>query len=180
MADPVPAVAVVAAVQKAPDAISIGGYAMMGLGGLFLVFLIYVFWRAQRDKENRVDLTELLIDPATGRTSQSRFWSLIGGTVATWVFLFLPVSGHFDAAFAAAYLTLMFGIKVAGDITSKPVPGASSSTTTTTTTAQAAPVPVAALQPAAGVETLNPKIGPEDVGKSVALVRKPIKRKRKG
>lgn len=188
MADPV--VPVVVAAARAPDAISLAGYIMMGLGALFILFLIYIFWKAQRDPNNRIDLVDLLADQPGGKTSQGRFWSLIAGTAGTWVFIYLPVSGHFDPTYASLYLGMVFAFKIASDVTGKPTPGASSSVTTTTSTVQAAapvvaPVPVSSevlVAAGRGVEPLNPKIGLEDVGKNVALVstrKKPAKRKRK-
>jgi len=93
---------------------------------------------------------------------------------------------------SANFLTALTGIAAFlwGDRTPA---GTATTTTTTTATAPvpaapvaapvvpAAPVPAAALIAAAGgVEPLHPKIGEDDVGKSVALVsrKKPQRRKR--
>lgn len=176
--------AVVAVTTKAPAEISLAGEAMLWLGVVFLLFLIYVFVRAQLDRHNRVDLTDLLIAPETGKITPGRFWALVGGAAGTFVFIFLAVSGHFDATYASAYLLAAFGLKVAGDITGKPTPGAGSEVTTTTSTIRAgASMPavdqVALVDAGRGVEPLSPKIKPADVGKTVALVSRPKRKKRK-
>ena len=124
MADPIaiaPA-AVVAAVDvsKAPAASTLAGYVMLGFGVVILVVLIIIFVQAQWNKHNKIDLTDLLLDQSTGKITQGRFWGLVGGSAGTWVFIYLPVSGHFDATYASAYLLAAFGLKVAGDITAKP------------------------------------------------------------
>lgn len=136
VAAPTPTTAVViapAAPTKAPAEISSAGVAMLWFGVAIIAFLVYIFIKAQWSRKNPIDLNFLLIDPLTGNVTQGRFWGLIGGAAATFVFVFLAVSGHFDPTFASAYVLACFGLKVAGDVTGKPDPGASSTTTTTST-----------------------------------------------
>jgi len=190
MADPVvvtaaaPAVALAAVeAARAPVAINLAGYAMLGLGILLIVALVWIFVAAQLDKHSKVDLADLVLDPNTGRVTQAKWHGLIGGAAGTWVFVYLAVSGHFDATYAAAYLLAMMAAKVAGDITAKPTPlpeGASETVKETVRTGPP-PVPIAAdtLQAAGrGVEPMPAKIGPEDVGKKPLLGAKPKRRKR--
>ena len=145
MTEPAPSV-VVAAIAKAPTEISIAGYAMMGFGVFLIVVLVIILLKAQLSRNNRIDLNDTLIDPAIGKTTPGRFWTLVGGTAGTWLFIYLPVSGHFDSTYAIFYLAAVFGLKVAGDITSKPSPGASSEMTERTIREEA-PAPVAPVRP---------------------------------
>lgn len=115
----VPAV-VVATASKDPAAITLAGYGMIGLGIILIVMLWWIFFKAQGDRRNKVDFTDLLLDSTIGKMTQGKFWGLVGGAAGTWVFIFLPVSGHFDATYASAYLVAVFALKVAGDITNKP------------------------------------------------------------
>ena len=175
MSEPVITPVIVATTQvatKAPAEISLAGEAMLWFGVAIIAFLVYIFIKAQWSRKNPIDLNFLMIDQLTGNVTQGRFWGLIGGAAATFVFVFLAVSGHFDATFASAYILACFGLKVAGDVTSKPDPGASSTTTTTSTVHAAAPAvdPLIAASAVSGVETLNPSIKQSDVGKNVALV----------
>src|SRR6266576_1008748 len=129
IAAPAPTTAVVVApvVPASPAIITLAGYAMLGLGLLLILMLAWIFWKAQRGK-SKIDMEDLLLDPTVGKITQGRFWGLIGGASGTWVFIYLPVSGHFDSTYAVGYLAAVFALKVAGDITGKPTPSSAEST----------------------------------------------------
>ena len=114
----IPSAAVLAA--KAPAEVSLAGYVMLGFGLVIIIILVVILIKAQLSKTNKIDLNDMLIEPKTGKTSPGRFWTLIGGAAGTWVFVYLPVSGHFDPTYAIFFVGLAFGLKVAGDITAKP------------------------------------------------------------
>lgn len=150
MAEPVIVPAVTAAAVEAaklPTSTTTAGQAMLWFGVVIVAVLILIFVRAQWNARNRIDLTDLLLDQSVGKVTQGRFWSLIGGAAGTFVFIYLPVSGHFDATYASAYLLAVFGLKVAGDITGKPTPGASSEMTERTIRSDAPAAPAAMAAP---------------------------------
>jgi hypothetical protein len=148
MTEPVPASAVAAIIAKAPADISLAGYAMLAFGVVIIAVLVVILLKAQLSRTNRIDLTDLLIEQATNKVTPARFWTLIGGAAGTWVFIYLPVSGHFDATYAAAYLAACFGFGVAAVYANKQPPGASSEMTERTIRSEAAPEPVAPVRPA--------------------------------
>ncbi len=173
MAEPAAAAAVNAATTaavaaKLPAEVTLAGQAMLWFGVVIVGVLILIFVRAQWNKRNRIDLTDLLLDQSVGKVTQGRFWSLIGGAAGTFVFIYLPVSGHFDPTYASAYLLAVFGLKVAGDITGKPAPGASSEVTTTTSTVRAgqpAPAEHPVLPDPVHVQLVKPKPKPKRKGR---------------
>jgi hypothetical protein len=122
MTDPAQAAAVTAAAlaAKEPALITPAGYAMLVFGGLIVLTLIVIFWRAQNSGTSKIDFADMLLDPLTKKLTPARFWNLIGGAAATFVFVYLPVSGHFDPTYASAYIIAVLAAKAVADITSKP------------------------------------------------------------
>ena len=84
--------------------------------GLFLLLLVTVILTyAQFNKKNKIDLVYLLIDPTLGKVTLAKFGGFGAFVASTWVFIELPVSGHFDAGYATMYTLTWAGVKVASD-----------------------------------------------------------------
>lgn len=90
------------------------------LGILLFLSVGTLVYLAHRDPNNKkINLDSLLYDKETKSTSLAKLMGLLGGATGTWVFVYLPVSGHFDATYAIGYLTVMIAGKVAADVTNK-------------------------------------------------------------
>jgi len=93
---------------------------MLGLLGIWT--FIYILRKAQKDRRNPIDLAYLLVDPTVGKVTLAKFAGFGAFLASTWVFFFLPVSGHFDTGYAAAYIATWAAAKVATDFINKPNP----------------------------------------------------------
>jgi hypothetical protein len=96
-----------------------GGLVMEILGGALALMFGYLLWAAHRNPSNNVDLSFLLVDTSLGNVTLAKFGGLLALIVSTWVFVYLPVAGKFDATFAVGYIATWGAVKVASDITSK-------------------------------------------------------------
>lgn len=85
------------------------------LGAFLLAILCWILARAQFDKANPIDLSYLLVDATVGNVTLAKFGGLGAFLASTWVFIDLPVTGHFDATFAGWYMGVWGGVKVATD-----------------------------------------------------------------
>ena len=89
----------------------------MNVLGLFLLAItVFILARAQTDKKNKIDLQYLLVDSSTQKITLAKFSGFGAFMASTWVFVMLPVTGKFDAAFASAYMVTWGAVKVAQDV----------------------------------------------------------------
>lgn len=98
-----------------------GGPAMAGtlvLGLLLALGAIFVLAVAQFSPTNKFDAAEMFLDDY-GRTSGSKFVSLIAGLASVWVVVFLTVSNKLDATLFVAWLGVVVIGKVATEAVAK-------------------------------------------------------------
>ena len=89
----------------------------MNVLGLSLLFLLgFILWSGQRDKSNpSFDLNYVMVDATVGKITLAKFGGFCALLASTWVFIDLPVTGHFDTSYAIAYIAGWGGFKVATD-----------------------------------------------------------------
>ena len=98
------------------------GMQLFGLA-MFL-FTAFFIARAHYSKKSRIDLQYVLVDTQLRQVTQAKFLGFIGGMAATWLMIYLPVSGKFSEAYALGYLAILVTGKVASDyINAKATPG---------------------------------------------------------
>lgn len=91
--------------------------ALYALGVVLLLGGAWILWHAQRDPDSPVDLSYLLVDSTIGKVTLAKFAGFGAFLASTWIFIFLPVTDHFDVGYASAYLLSWGAVKVAGDLT---------------------------------------------------------------
>lgn len=86
------------------------------LGSFLLVLMAVIFWRGQLDKSNpQFDLNYALVDSQIGKVTLGKLSGFVALLASTWVFIDLPVTGHFDASYAIAYIAGWGGVKLGTD-----------------------------------------------------------------
>jgi len=66
--------------------------------------LIFVLIRRMRNYRSNINLDDLLIDPLTERISKAAVVLMGSWVMATWVIIYLTITGKFDDTAFAAYL----------------------------------------------------------------------------
>lgn len=127
--------------------------AMYALGAMGILLIAWVLYNAQHDRNNKIDLNYLLVDSAVGNVTLGKFGGLISLVASTWIIVYLAVTNKFDGVAYAAYLAAWAAVKIAGDITGKPV----AATTRTTTIEQHEEVAPAGAPMAEDIEVPAPK-----------------------
>jgi ABC-type phosphate transport system permease subunit len=91
--------------------------------GLFLLFMFcWILWTAQTDRESPIDLKYLLIDTQLKQVTMAKFGAFGAFIASTYIFIYLPVTGHFDGTFAGIYVGAWIAGKVATDYINKDKP----------------------------------------------------------
>jgi hypothetical protein len=96
----------------------------MELFGIAMFFLTALFIaRAHYSRKSKIDLQYVLVDTQLKQVTQAKFLGFIGGMAATWLMIYLPVSGKFSEAYALGYLGILVAGKVASDYINNKPPG---------------------------------------------------------
>ena len=85
------------------------------LGVFLLTMFCWILLQAQMNRRNKIDLSYLLVDSTINNVTLAKFGGLMALVASTWVFIYLPVSGHFDSAYAIGYIVGWGAVKVATD-----------------------------------------------------------------
>ena len=85
------------------------GLAMIGL-------MAWILWRAHRSKDNKIDLSALLVDTVTGNVTLAKFGGLLALLSSTWIVVYLAVDKSLTDTAFAAYVATWGAVKVANDV----------------------------------------------------------------
>ena len=99
-------------------------------GIIFLILLVFSFWRMQRDPTNNFNLFDMVMDG--GRLSRLACVFIGAFAVCSWVIVRLAIDGKMTEGYMTSYGAIFVAPIIAKLFSPPPVPG----TTTTTTTAQ--------------------------------------------
>jgi hypothetical protein len=73
------------------------------------VFVFYVIWNMQRNKNSKFDFAEMF-EGADGRTSMGQFWAFVGGATTTFIVGAMAMLGSLtDTMFSLYIITLVAG-----------------------------------------------------------------------
>lgn len=74
---------------------------------LVVIIALMVFWNIQRDKDNQIDLKDLVCKD--GRINEAKFMRFTTFVVSTWGFVYLIVDQRFSEWYFAGYMAAWTG-----------------------------------------------------------------------
>ena len=75
--------------------------------GIVVIIALMVFWNIQRDKDNQIDLKDLVCKD--GRINEAKFMRFTTFVVSTWGFVYLIVDQRFSEWYFAGYMAAWTG-----------------------------------------------------------------------